>query len=59
MAESKLNWDKYSSDEEKKEKIEKPLQKPKKNKKPKHKEPVEETYHGLTYKGFIYWKCKK
>ena len=42
MAESKLNWDKYSSDEEKKEKIEKPLQKPKKNKKPKHKEPVEE-----------------
>ena len=37
MAESKLNWDKYSSDEEKKEKIEKPLQKPKKNKKPKHK----------------------
>ena len=24
-----------------------------------HKEPVEETYHGLTYKGFIYWKCKK
>ena len=24
-----------------------------------HKESVEEAYHGLTYKGFIYWKCKK
>lgn len=24
-----------------------------------HKESVEEPYHGLTYKGFIYWKCKE
>ena len=43
MTDNKLNWDKYSTDEDKKEKVEEvPVVKHKKKKKSKKKEPVEE-----------------
>ena len=55
MTDNKLNWDKYSTDEDKKEKVEEvPVVKHKKKKKSKKKEPVEEPPKEYTEKQNIF-----